>query len=59
MSHYRETFLWIGLGVFALAVLGGISQVLSRWMGLPVLVIFPVIAGVAAVLVTAIWVRNP
>ena len=59
MSHRLRAFeplLRIGLGLFALAILGGLCKVLSRWLGLPVIVVFPVILGVAAVIATTVWI---
>lgn len=49
-----QPFLRFGVGLFALALLGGLVQLVSQWVGVPLFVLF-VAVGVAGVLVTVLY----
>ena len=54
MPRFLRLFLHFGLGLFILALLSGLAQTLSLWLGVPPTTVFMSL-GVIAALLAAAW----
>jgi hypothetical protein len=55
--RFLQPLLRLGLGLFALALLGGLVQVVARWIEVPFVVLLIVIGIVGLVLYVWFWRR--